>query len=257
MPQGGVLNLGTEPVTLLDEDAARIPESYAGEFVCLTVADTGCGIAPEIMAHLFEPFFTTKERGKGTGLGLSVIYGIVKQGRGWINVYTAQGQGTTFKIYFPIHAQEPAAAGPDAEPRSASADPSLRGDGKAILLVEDEPGVRNLAEALLKKAGYTVYPCANAAEAVARYERDGDRIDLLFSDIVMAGRNGIDLALDLRKRRADLPVLLCSGYADDTVRWEAIKKEGFRFIPKPYPTLKLLQAVRDTLAPAGASAPCP
>lgn len=250
MPEGGHLKISTEPVTLLEEDTVRIPESYAGEFVCITVSDTGCGIPPEIMHHLFEPFFTTKERGKGTGLGLSVIYGIVKQCRGWINVYTASGKGTTFKIYLPVSAQETETDTSTTDPASSNSIEvsALRGDGKTLLLVEDEPGVRNLAEAMLKKAGYAVFSCANAAEALACFDQNGDHIDLLFSDIVMAGGNGIDLALELRKRRADLPVLLCSGYADDTVRWEAIEKKGFRFIPKPYPTVTLLQALHAELS---------
>ncbi|NLF85735.1 MAG: PAS domain S-box protein, partial [Lentisphaerae bacterium] len=188
MPGGGRLDIRTERLTLTEDDATRIPESFAGDFVCLTVSDTGCGIPPDVMAHLFEPFYTTKERGKGTGLGLSVIHGIVKQSRGWINVYTAPNQGTTFKIFFP--AVQAATDDTQTEPPPAAhpAVPLLPGDGHTVLLVEDEPGVRQLAERILKTAGYRVFTCANAAEALVRFEREGEHVDLLFSDIAMAGQ---------------------------------------------------------------------
>ena len=244
MPKGGRMEIRTERLALTEADTARLPESRAGDFVCLTVHDTGCGIPPDVMAHLFEPFYTTKERGKGTGLGLSVIHGIVTQSRGWINVYTASFRGTTFKIFFPVVGEATARGAAEAPRPRGSDDPALRGDGKTILLVEDDPGVRMLAEMSLRNAGYSVLTCANAAEAHARFKREGERIDALFSDIVMAGQNGVELALDLRRQRPGLPVLLCSGYADDTVRWSAIKAEGLCFIAKPYTTADLLRALR-------------
>jgi len=127
---------------------------------------------------------------------------------------------------------------------------TLPGIGKTILLVEDEPGVRNLAALVLQGAGYKVHVCTGADEAKAIFAREHARIDLLFSDVVLIGQNGIDLALDLRRQTPALPCLLCSGYADDTVRWDSIQKEGFHFLPKPYPVAKLLSAVIEALTDA-------
>ncbi|MDX9868664.1 MAG: PAS domain-containing protein, partial [Kiritimatiellia bacterium] len=240
MRDGGRMTFHTETVTLTPHDAELFPESVPGTYTCLSVTDNGCGIAPELLPHLFEPFFTTKERGKGTGLGLSVIYGIVKQNGGWISVYSEPGHGTTFKIYLPAQEGSPESNRPDSAPDTYL---SLEGLGKTILLVEDEPGVRNLASVVLQSAGYHVFSCESAESAKTLFERERARIDLLFSDVVLVGQNGIDLAHELRVMTPSLPVLLCSGYADDTVRWSAIQQEGFHFLPKPYPTAKLLAAV--------------
>ena len=244
MPQGGRLTFKTNPVELQAIDTALFPESRPGMFTCLAVSDTGCGIGNDLLQHLFEPFFTTKENGKGTGLGLSVIYGIVKQSGGWVSVYTEEMQGTTFKIFLPAYEGAPVER--DTESRSPEM-LTLPGLGKGVLLVEDEPGVRSLAALVLQSAGYTVFACESAPLAKTLFAREGTHIDLLFSDVVLVGQNGIELAHELRNLRPGLPVLLCSGYADDSVRWESIQKEGFHFLPKPYPTVKLLTSVREIL----------
>jgi len=241
MPQGGRLTFSTETVEMRPVDVTMIPESHTGVFTCLSVSDTGSGINPELLPHLFEPFFTTKGQGKGTGLGLSVIYGIVKQNDGWINVYSQEGQGSTFKVYLP--ASQKAVAQTEVPPPPDT----LPGLGKAILLVEDEPGVRSLATLVLQSAGFKVTACENAEVAVTVFSRTPNRFDLLFSDVVLPGKNGIELAITLRGLAPNLPVLLCSGYADDRVRWASIEQEGFRFINKPYPTATLLRAVHETL----------
>ena len=245
MPQGGRLLFSTDTVELSPADVKAIPEAVPGLFTRLSVSDTGTGISPDMLPHLFEPFFTSKAQGKGTGLGLSVIYGIVKQNGGWINVDSREGQGTTFRIYLPASHETPEA--PDAGSQG-QAGITLQGLGKSILLVEDEPGVRSLATLVLQGAGYNVCACESAQEAKAVFERKSARFDLLFSDVVLVGQNGIDLALELRTKCPTLPVLLCSGYADDSVRWESIQHECFHFLPKPYPTAKLLSSVRDALA---------
>ncbi len=244
MPQGGRLTFSTDTVALQATDATLFPESSPGRFTCLSVSDTGTGLSNEMRQHLFEPFFTTKAQGKGTGLGLSVIYGIVKQNGGWINVYSEEGLGTTFKIYLPAHDRKPENADDDDPSQNLL---SLQGLGKSILLVEDEPGVRSLSTLVLQGTGYRVIACESALTAKAIFERENGRFDLLFSDVVLVGQNGIDLALELRAKRPDLSVLLCSGYADDSVRWQAIQQEGFHFLPKPYPTVKLLTSVRDAI----------
>ncbi len=241
MPQGGRLTFSTETVEMRPVDVTMIPESHTGVFTCLSVSDTGSGINPELLPHLFEPFFTTKGQGKGTGLGLSVIYGIVKQNDGWINAYSQEGQGSTFKVYLP--ASQKAVAQTEVPPPPDT----LPGLGKAILLVEDEPGVRSLATLVLQSAGFKVTACENAEVAVTVFSRTPNRFDLLFSDVVLPGKNGIELAITLRGLAPNLPVLLCSGYADDRVRWASIEQEGFRFINKPYPTATLLRAVHETL----------
>jgi PAS domain S-box-containing protein len=246
MPQGGRLTFRTGMKSIGKTDAASHPESRPGLFTCLTVSDTGSGIAPDLLPHLFEPFFTTKERGKGTGLGLSVIYGIVKQSGGWITVTSAKGRGSSFEIFLPASDLSP--SGPDEGKQPPEGQTTLPGLGKTILLVEDEPGVRNLAALTLQSAGYRVFACEGAQKAKAVFARERDGIHLLFSDVVLLGQNGIDLALELRGSRPQLPILLCSGYADDTVRWDSIRQEGFHFLPKPYPITKLLAAVRDALS---------
>ncbi len=244
MPQGGRMTFRTVNITLQAIDTLGIPESHPGTFVCLSVSDTGTGIPQDMLPRIFEPFFTTKVQGKGTGLGLAVIYGIVKQNGGWINVDSQEGQGSTFKVFLPAHDK-----GKEQEPPPvAEEDPvALQGLGKSILLVEDEPGVRRLATLLLQDAGYRVMACENALAAHAAFKREGGRFDLLFSDVVLPGQNGLELANDLRALHPGLPVLLCSGYADDRVRWKLIEQECYHFLPKPYPVALLLQTVRDAL----------
>jgi len=248
---GGRISFTTGTVELKPVDIDMIPESHIGVFTCLSVSDTGTGISQEQLSHLFEPFFTTKSQGKGTGLGLSVIYGIVKQNEGWINVYSQLGQGTTFKVYLPVYQpSEPpplARHAPDTPPPPPDTLPGL---GKSILLVEDEIGVRSLATLVLQSSGFKVTACEDAQSAKTVFTRTPNQFDLLFSDVVLPGQNGIELAIELHGMRPELPVLLCSGYADDRVRWASIEKEGFRFITKPYPTATLLEAVHEALQTA-------
>jgi DNA-binding NtrC family response regulator len=159
-------------------------------------------------------------------------------------VDSREGRGTTFKIFLPATNETPEP--PDAGSQG-QASITLQGLGKSILLVEDEPGVRSLAALVLQGAGYKVCACESAQEAKAFFANKDAHFDLLFSDVVLVGQNGIDLALELRTKCPTLPVLLCSGYADDSVRWESIQHECFHFLPKPYPTAKLLSSVRDAL----------
>ncbi len=247
MPRGGRLVISTRNVRFEPRDVPTIPESRVGPFVCLAVTDTGCGMAPETLAHLFEPFFSTKGVGKGTGLGLSVIYGIVKQHDGWINVYSEVGHGSTFKVYLPVDTS--AAAPGDAGDTGAADAARLCGQGERILLVEDDNAVRALALRVLRVAGYDVVAVATAAAADMAFADAGGRFDLLLSDVVLPDQNGIELADHMRLVEPALRVLLCSGYTDERSRWQAIEKKGFRFIHKPYPVAQLLRAVRDLLDP--------
>ena len=246
MPDGGRLHLATSNVELKTGDVQSIPEAQAGAFVCLAVSDSGRGMTPDVQSHLFEPFYTTKGLGKGTGLGLAVIYGIVKQHGGWINVYSQLGIGSTFKVYLPAYqgmAGDPVARATVEESLSET----LCGHGERVLLVEDERGVRNLATHVLEASGYTVLACESAEEALSVFERESGRFDLVFSDVVLPGRNGIELVDLLQAKSPDLPALLCSGYTDSRARWSVIEDRHIPFLQKPYPSAALLRAFRNVL----------
>ena len=246
MPHGGQLTIRTANITILPHDIAMLamPTAQPGDFVCLTVSDNGTGMNDEVRTHLFEPFFTTKESGKGTGLGLSVVYGIVKQCEGWIHVDTRPGVGTAFKLYFPAAAGSAGAAECSGERDVA---PALRGNGERILLVEDDPGVCNLAAKTLQAANYIVRACSSAREALALFQEKDRKFDLLFSDVVLPDCNGIALADDIRALTPQLPVLLCSAYTDERSRLATINAKGYHFLQKPYSSTGLLHIIRVLL----------
>jgi len=243
MPSGGRLIINTAIVAYDKPDIHHLPNAQPGTFARLAITDTGTGMSSETVAHIFEPFFSTKGLGKGTGLGLSVIFGIVQQHNGWINVYSQEGCGTTFKIYLPL-----APAQPD-EPGAARLEDALpaQGHGERILVIEDEPAVRNLALHVLSAAGYQVFAVDCATKGLALFEKEQARFDLLFSDVVLPDETGITLAEELRRQKPGLPVLLCSGYTDERSRWADIQKYGFHFLQKPYPSADLLRTVRRIL----------
>jgi PAS domain S-box-containing protein len=241
MPHGGRLTLATATLDL-DEEAARFLQGLsAGEHAVLSVTDTGEGIPKELQEKIFEPFFTTKEKGKGTGLGLATTYGIVKQHRGHISVYSEPGQRTTFIIYFPATHQKT-----EPEPKK-SRGPSLempRGH-ETILVVDDEPLVLNLAADTLKSSGYTVLKAANGAEAMEIFHRSPG-ISLLLTDVIMPGMNGKELALELLAIKPELKIAFMSGYASSIFdKNEQIP--GSIFFNKPLSTMELTQAIRNLL----------
>jgi PAS domain S-box-containing protein len=241
MPDGGTITIRTEGVAFDEESARDNPQATPGNFACLSVSDTGTGMSDDVLSHIFEPFFTTKGPQAGTGLGLSVIYGNVQQHGGWIDVETAPGRGTTFRIYFPetTHAPEVQEA-----PRRSTA--SLGGCGERILLVEDEALIRDLAAQVLRSKGYEVVEVSTAEEAIEHLDDGGD-FDLLFSDVVLPGMGGIQLAEAVEQRCPDSRILLCSGYADHRLQWPTIRERGFPFLDKPYSVADLLASVRGAL----------
>jgi PAS domain S-box-containing protein len=240
MPEGGKLTIKTETVTL-DEDYCKIvPEARPGKFVCLSVEDTGVGIDEETVEHIFEPFFSTKK--SGTGLGLSVVYGIVKQHEGWINVYSDLGQGTTFKIYLPA-----ISISPEEEHKEKISLPELRGSGQRILLVEDEAGVREFTSRVLRENGYIVFEAVTAEEALDIFEKEKGEFHLIFSDVVLPDKTGLQLVDQLLAGKPNLTVMMSSGYTDEKSLWPAIEERGFRFLQKPYTLLDLLRAVKETI----------
>jgi PAS domain S-box-containing protein len=242
MPRGGQLNISIAAVEVDEVHVQRQPEARTGHFVCISKSDTGCGIPPENLPRIFEPFFTTKEVGKGTGLGLATVYGIVKQHQGWIEVESTVGKGTTFRIYFP------SIAAAEAEPEKIAAPVAVRGGTETILLVEDEPPVRELVARLLQKHGYKVWQANNGPDALGVWNEHKRDISLLLTDLVMPGNmNGHDLAEKLRYEQPGLKVIFTSGYSADIVGKNFKLEPGLNFLQKPYQPQTLALAVRRCL----------
>ncbi len=246
MPQGGGLTIKTENV-FVDERYSEV-YSYArpGEFVCLSVTDTGIGMDEETLQRVFDPFFTTKKAEEGSGLGLSVVYGIVKEHGGWINVYSEPGLGSTFRVYLPL-----LSAGGTVEIRKGVSLLDLEGDEWRILLVEDDKYLREFAKRALGEKGCTVFEAANAREAVDLFNREGGDFHLIFSDVVLPDRSGLQLAEHLLSHKPGIPVLLSSGYVDRKSQWPAIEEKGFFFLQKPYTMAGLFEAVREAVESGG------
>ena len=241
MPQGGQLVVETANADLGGEYVRRNVGSRPGPHVMLAVSDSGQGIPLELQKHIFEPFFTTKEQGKGTGLGLATVYGIVKQSGGYIEVDSAPGRGTTFRIYLPrVDAATPAA---ERGPRAAAP----TGGTETILLVEDEDGVRELARDILRSNGYTVLEARNGAEALRLGEGHRGPLELLLTDVVMPRMSGRELAERMTALRADVTVLYMSGYTDDAVIRHGVLGSDTAFLQKPFTPAALVQRVRETL----------
>jgi two-component system, cell cycle sensor histidine kinase and response regulator CckA len=239
MPGGGKLTVSTACLTL-DRAAATAPEAYPGRFVTLTVSDTGSGIAPDVLPRIFEPFFTTKEVGKGSGLGLATVFSVAQQHRGWIQVSSELRRGTRFDVYLPASTAEPPS--PGARP------PAALGGHETILVVEDEPGVRRVAEEALRRKGYRVLSARSGVEALRVWDEHGADIDLLFTDLVMPdGVGGQQLAATLRGRRPDLPVVFTSGYSNDFAGGGTALREGRNFLQKPYTLTSLAATLRACL----------
>jgi PAS domain S-box-containing protein len=242
MPKGGRLNISTSLINIDDAYAQQHPDARPGRFVCLIVSDTGCGMDRATLARIFEPFFTTKEVGKGTGLGLATVYGIVKQHQGWIEVTSQPGAGTTFKVYFPASDKPVEIAAEKAGPED-----KVRGGHETILVVEDEPVLRELARMILKDYEYQVLEAATGQEALQVWHKHKGQIDLLLTDMVMPeGMTGRELADKLRREKPALKVIYTSGYSSDVMGHENATRD-IKFLQKPYPPPELAQLVRECL----------
>jgi two-component system cell cycle sensor histidine kinase/response regulator CckA len=244
MPKGGDLTVKTENVVIGKRDMEGHPEAREGNFVCLSVRDTGVGMSPDILSRIFEPFFTTTRLGRGTGLGLSVAHGIVKEHKGWIAVESSPGNGATFRIYLPTSGSIPEE---EKEMEPVVTLPSLRGNGERILVVEDDESVRDFLRRGLSKNGYQVTDAASAREAFAIFEKEGRNVDLLFSDIVLPDDTGPRLAELFLKLKPGIGVLLSSGYSDEESDWLATQQHKYIYLPKPYSLEDLLKSVRGAL----------
>ncbi len=238
MPDGGRMTIATKLRIISEDNLLLFPQGRTGSFACIVVTDQGLGIDDEIIDRIFDPFFTTKGVGEGTGLGLSVIYGIVKQHNGWINVVSKKKKGTIFQIFFPLCHQPESPAAPNREGKEIPA-----GLGKRILLLEDEPAVRQVAEIILKQSGYKVFSAATVQEGLNLFNWEKGRFDLIFSDMVLPDGNGIQFIDQILAQKPEQRLLMSSGYSDERSQWDAIKKRNLPFLQKPYTMTELQEAV--------------
>ena len=239
MPRGGQLTFATKTVALDAEACRTRPGLSPGEFVQLSVADTGTGMDTVTLGRIFEPFFTTKPPGRGTGLGLATVYGVVKQHGGCIEVNSAVAEGTAFHLYFPVTVA--------AEPKATETPAAelVRGGTETILLAEDHEGLRELVRESLQTLGYTVLVASDGQEALEMYRRHPGRIDLLVLDVVMPRLRGPDVYQQIRELNPLIPVLFCTGYNPDSAPVEVLASHPV--LQKPYPALELARAVRQLL----------
>ncbi|MCE5250906.1 PAS domain S-box protein [bacterium] len=241
MTEGGKLSIETSNITLDEESVKDQQYMSPGNYVMISVIDTGIGMDEETRLHIFEPFFTTKEVGKGTGLGMSTCYGIVKQNNGAIQVFSAPGKGTTVRLYFPRVSEKPLDV-----PRLGFSSVVPKGT-ETILVVEDEPSVRRMIKTILINNGYTVIDAMNGHEALRIIEHHNDIFQLLLTDVIMPGMGGKELYKALKKSYPDSKVLFMSGYTDDSIVHHGILDPGLEFIEKPFSPAALLKKVRNIL----------
>jgi len=243
MPEGGEIKISTQAIEFSPDQLLARPEARPGRFVCLSVTDTGTGIPPEFLQRIFEPFFTTKERNKGTGLGLSITFGIVKQHKGWIEVTSTVGKGTTFQIFLPSdNSITPAPVLKNEMPPG--------GGTELIFMVEDRESVRRSNRRLLTDAGYRLIEASSGFEALDLWHQHAHEVDLLLTDVLMpGGMNGWELASRLTESKPELKVIFISGYAGDIPAQSlpGQNSSNFRYLQKPCVRDQLLRAIRECL----------
>jgi len=244
MPEGGSLRIETSSIHLghVEANARGIT---SGRYVILAVSDTGVGMSRETAEHAFEPFFTTKEPGKGTGLGLSMVYGFVKQSNGHVEIYSEPGKGTTVRIFLPALAADMAAEKQAVDTTPGMAD--VQGVGEAVLIAEDDDGVRSFVAGELRKLGYHVLEADDAATALAVIEAGDRQIDLLLTDVVMPGMNGRELANRARALLPNVQVLFMTGYSQTGIEQQGRIDPDIELIEKPFRSEDLIARVRRML----------
>ncbi len=241
MPNGGQLIIGTELAGIDPARAKLDPRTRAGHFACLSVRDTGTGIAPEIMPRIFEPFFTTKGVGQGTGLGLATVFGIAQQHNGWVDVSSQVGVGTTFRVFLPLSSEEMAASG-----QTVAQD--VRGGTEKVLLVEDDRGVRDAVLQILENYGYAVVEADSGIAAQKVWAEQGGQFDLLITNMVMpGGLTGLQLSERLRVQKPGLKVLLMTGYRTELARGATAGANGITLLHKPFSTRVFAETIRKCL----------
>jgi two-component system cell cycle sensor histidine kinase/response regulator CckA len=249
MPGGGKLTIETDNVALEEDYTLNRPGARPGEYVMLSVSDTGVGMDAETKAHLFEPFFTTKGRGKGTGLGLATVYGIVKQSNGYIWVYSEPGKGTTFKIHLPRVWDQ------CEEPESAAKPAAELAGTETVLVVEDEEAVRNLVRSILESTGRKVLDAAEGAEAIRIAREHQGPIHLLLTDVIMPGLSGREVAEKVSSLRPETAILYMSGYTDEEIARHGVVEAGIALLEKPFTPDRLKEKVAEILRPSPVRGP--
>lgn len=242
MPSGGTITISTENIQLDEYYCRTHAYTFPGDYVMVSVNDTGCGMTDEVKKHLFEPFFTTKPKGRGTGLGLAMVYGAVKQNNGNIEVYSAEGTGTSFKIYLPVYTGQ---SGEIREAEPATGAEIYAGNGETILVVEDDDLVNDFASSVLEQLGYRVLRADSAEKALEiSGEYDGE-IDILLTDVILPGRNGKQLADEITALRPSLKVIYTSGYTGDFIAHHGVLDGKLHFIGKPFSAHSLSKKIRE------------
>ncbi len=241
MPLGGDLVISTNNTTITEDFRHAVVSADPGEYVEISVRDSGVGMSPEVIQQIFEPFFTTKGPGKGTGLGLSTVYGFVKQNKGFLTVDSTPGEGATFRVFFPR------AEGPQGTIAPIPEAHTIVGTG-TVLLVEDDALVRELARTALQSLGFKTLPAPNAAVALQIFETHSAEIRLLLTDVVMPGMNGLELRDRILKIRPELPVLFMSGYAPDALYEKLTPAAGMTLLQKPFSIDELRRKIAEALS---------
>ncbi|MEX2489591.1 MAG: ATP-binding protein [Pseudomonadales bacterium] len=243
MPRGGRLNISAERIMVDSIATSKNPFANAGDYVLIRVSDTGIGMSDDLQARIFEPFFTTKPEGAGTGLGLAVVLGIVQQHNGFIDIQSAPAHGSSFKVYLPFTSKKPSAAASGQHMITRPA----RGGNETLLVVEDNQQVRELAQLILRGAGYKLVVASNGKEAVEKFKHHSDTIDLAILDVVMPRMGGREVMTKIQEIRPDIKVMFTSGYSENGVHANFILEEGLELVKKPYNTDELRSRVRKVL----------
>jgi PAS domain S-box-containing protein len=240
MPYGGALTIQTRNVLLDPEFCADYPWAVSGDYVMLSVADTGCGMDEKTRAQIFEPFFTTKGLGEGTGLGLATVYGIVTQHKGIVRVYSEQGVGSEFRVFLKtVEAVQ-------SVPKEESTSP-VAGGSETILVAEDESMVRSLIQAILQSAGYNVLIAADGEEALRVFEQNADDIEMVILDVMMPKLSGKAVMDKIQSQHPQMRFLFSSGYSEKAIHNDFVIKDNLRLVKKPYRRMELLRIVREIL----------
>ncbi len=244
MPNGGKITIVSE---VMSGPSLRVrhPEAHEQVYACIRVSDTGTGMPPEVVQRMFEPFFTTKEIGKGTGLGLAVVYGVTKSHKGFVEVESVVGQGTTFTLYFPIRRDDA-----EYEIEATFSEEVLKGNAETILVVEDEAMLLELVKGLLESKGYSVLTAADGLEAVELYAKRKDEIGLVLTDLGLPRMDGWEVFQRLMELNPDVKVVFASGYIDDTLRKNLLSAGAKDLIGKPYMPEEILNRVRELMIEA-------
>jgi two-component system cell cycle sensor histidine kinase/response regulator CckA len=240
MPDGGRLTIKTETFDIDSEYVRRHLFAKAGRYACVSVTDTGDGMDETTRENIFEPFFTTKGVGRGVGLGLAIVYGIIKQHEGDINVYSELGKGTTFKIYLPLISSA-------VEEKKQKEPPSPKGGTETVLLAEDSAEVRGLIKAVLERAGYRVINASDGEEAVQKFMENRDAVQLLLFDVTMPRKDGKEAYKEIKALNPLIRAILMSGYAAEIFDEKGLLEMGADFASKPVRPAELLRKIREVL----------